>query len=110
MGKSYNVKEASFRSNVNNVNVRKYVATRHSKTNKASRNSQAKIRRAQRIADELVRKFGPASGNCYEYFCKCAYRLPESTIWNCYEGASKPSIKNRLAYFLSTTKAQPEMQ
>lgn len=110
MERQHNVKEASERSNVNNVNVRKYVATKHGKDRVVSQNSQAKIRRAQRVADDLVRKFGPSSENCYAYFCKCAYKLSENTIWTCYEDCSKPSVKNHLAYFLSITKAQPGMK
>ena len=74
------------------------------------RGSQLKISRAQHIADELVRRFGPASNSCYAYFCKCAYRLSESVIWACYEDCQKPSVGNKLAYFLSATKAQPEMR
>lgn len=110
MGRSHNVKEASFRSNVNNVKVRKHVAQNHSRDRLLSSNPQEKIRRAQRIADDLTRKFGPASENCYAYFCKCAYNLSENTIWNCYEDCIKPAVKNHLAYFLTVTKAQPEMK
>lgn len=100
MGKSNNVKEASFRSY---NNVKEEVAQKRSGT------AQSRIRRAQRIADDLTRKFGKVSSNCYSYFCKCAYNLPESVIWNCYEDSRSPSVRNSLAYFLSVTKSQPEM-
>lgn len=71
-----------------------------------SGSSQARIRRAKRIADDLVRKFGPIAGGSYRYFCKCAYNLPESVIWDCYENACAFKVKNKLAYFLAATKAQ----
>lgn len=73
---------------------------------KRSASPAARIRRAQRIADDLVRKFGPASKSSYRYFCKCAYNLPESTIWDCYEAACAFRVTNKLAYFLASTKAQ----
>lgn len=108
MGKEYNVKETPFRSY---INVKEEVAQCHSRNIvRRAGNSQARIQRAQRIADDLTRRFGPASKNCYAYFCKCAYRLSENTIWNCYEDAHKSSVKNNLAYFLSVTRSQPEMR
>lgn len=76
---------------------------------KRSSSKQARIRRAQRIADDLVRKFGPESKRCYNYFCKCAYSLPEVVIWDCFEDCNRPKVTNRLAYFLAVTKAQPQM-
>lgn len=102
MGRTNNVKEASERSN---YNVKEEICGKV----KRSGNSQARIRRAQRIADDLTRKFGPRSKNSYQYFCKLAYNLPESTIWNCYEDSVRPRVSNSLAYFLAITKAQPQM-
>lgn len=100
--RNVNVKEASGRSYFNiNDNV--------SKKAKRSGSRQARIRRAQRIADDLVRKFGPESKRCYNYFCKCAYNLPEAVIWNCFESSTRASVANKLAYFLAATKAQPQM-
>lgn len=77
---------------------------------KSSISSQAKIRRTQSIADQLVRKFGAHSKSSYRYFCKCAYRLPQNIIWDCYESAQAPKVTNKLAYFIAATKAYPEMQ
>lgn len=76
---------------------------------KRSGSKQARIRRAQRIADDLVRKFGPESKRCYRYFCKCAYNLPEAVIWNCFEDCNRSKVTNKLAYFLAATKSQPQM-
>lgn len=113
MGRTNNVKENSERvyNNVKVGNIPIFNYTKHGTKSVAntSGKSQEKIRRAQRIADSLVRKFGPRSNKCYKYFCKCAYRLPEYQIWNYVEDSHKPRIKNSLAYFLSVTKAQPEM-
>lgn len=104
-----NVKVASERS-IYNVKEVECKALNYTKNRvKRTSISQARIHRAQRIADDLVRKFGPHSKNCYQYFCKCAYNLPESTIWNCYEDSRKTTVKNSLAYFLSVTKSQPQM-
>lgn len=72
--------------------------------------SQARIRRARAIADDLSRKFGSASKGSYRFFCKCAYNLPESRIYNAYEASCQWKIENKLAYFIATMKAQPEMQ
>lgn len=105
MSKRYNVKEVPKRNYIN-VKVRREVDSHQHTTS----STDFKIRRAQRIADDLVRKFGERSRSCYAYFCKCAYNLSESTIWMCYDGCLKPSVKNRLAYFLAATKAQPEMR
>lgn len=100
--RNVNVKETSERSYFNiNDNVSKEV--------KRSGSAPSRIRRAQRIADDLVRKFGPESKRCYNYFCKCAYNLPEVVIWDCFESCNRPSVSNRLAYFLASTKAQPQM-
>lgn len=104
MGRTYNVNEGSKRTYIN-VNDE-----RHCGKIKRSGSTQAKVRRAQRIADDLVRKFGPASQGSYSYFCKCAYRLPESVIWDCYEASCGGRIANKLAYFLTITKAQPQMR
>ncbi len=102
-GNVNNVKEASKRSYIN-------VKGRYSCGKlKRSGSSQARIRRAQRIADELVRKFGSSSSNCYSYFCKCAYCLPENVIWNAYEDSRRHTVRNSLAYFLAVTKSQPQM-
>lgn len=79
------------------------------RSNKDSRSALSHIRRSQRIADDLVRKFGPRAEGSYSYFCKCANLLPESVIWDCYESACKPNVINKLAYFLAVTKAQPQM-
>lgn len=98
-----NVNEASKRSNFN-------VKDGNCGKLKRSGNAQARIRRAQRIADELTRKFGVRSKSCYLYFCKCAHKLPESTIWEIYESSRGSRIGNSLAYFLAATKAQPQMQ
>lgn len=98
MGKAnVNVNEASKRSYFN-VKDRVY-----------SSRSQAKIRRTQRIADELTRKFGDPAKGSYAYLCKCANRLSESTIWSIYEKCHRIGVTNSWAYFLSATKAQPEM-
>lgn len=70
---------------------------------------QARIRRAQRIADDLLRKFGPQGRRSYQYFCKCAYCMAESKIWDIYEQSCSIKVANKLAYFLAVTKAQPEM-
>lgn len=98
MGKSnVNVNEASKRSNFNVKEGR-------------SSSSQARIRRAQHIADDLTRKFGePASGS-YAYLCKCANKLSEATIWSLYEQCNRSRVSNRWAYFLAITKSQPEMR
>lgn len=107
MGNNVNVKEVSERNYIN-VKVRHDVEKHQSSSSAVPRDF--KVRRAQRIADDLVSRFGENSRSCYAYFCKCAYNLSESTIWMCYDGSLKPSVKNRLAYFLAATKAQPEMR
>lgn len=75
-----------------------------------SGSSQARIRRARAIADDLSRKFGSSSKGSYRFFCKCAYNLPESTIYAAYESSCHWKVQNKLAYFLAAMKAQPEMQ
>lgn len=106
-GNVTNVKDV-LKENYNNINVKG--KTKASKWIKRSGSPQSRIRRAQRIADDLTRKFGPRSKNCYRYFCKCAYNLPENVIWDCYEDCMRSKVTNNLAYFLSATKAQPQMQ
>lgn len=76
---------------------------------KRSGSNTARIRRAQRIADDLLRKFGPRAKGSYRYFCKCAYCLPENVIWDCYQSSQGANVGNSLAYFLAATKAQPQM-
>lgn len=109
MGRTNNVNGASERSNYNVKEVKVPVLEYVEHGLKRSGSSQSRIRRAQRIANELTRKFGPRSKSSYRYFCKLAYNLPESTIWNCYEDSMRPKVANSLAYFLAITKAQPEM-
>lgn len=109
MGRTINVKEASERSNINVKESESLDLSFAVNRINRSGSSRARIRRAQRIADELTRKFGPRSKNCYQYFCKLAYKLPESVIWDCYEDCVKPKVANSLAYFLAITKAQPQM-
>lgn len=75
-----------------------------------SGSSQGRIRRARAIADDLTRKFGSNSKGSYRFFCKCAYNLSESTIYEAYEASCRWNVKNKLAYFITTMKAQPEMQ
>lgn len=93
-----NVKEASFRSN---FNVKEGV--------KRSSTSQDRIRRNQRIADDLTRKFGTVAKGSYKYLCKCANNMTENQIWSIYEQAMRPKVANHWAYFLAATKAQPGM-
>lgn len=95
--------------NVNEASYRSYFNVKEGKSHSSS-SSQAKIRRAQRIADELTRKFGSPAKGSYAYLCKCANRLSEATIWNIYEKCHKIGVVNSWAYFLSATKAQPEMR
>lgn len=107
------VKEASKEANVNVMDnafagaLDRYKKSR--RTQKRSGSSQDRIRRARATADQLVRKFGPRAKSCYKYFCKCAYNLPQSTIWEIYESSQQSKIGNSLAYFLAATKAQPQM-
>lgn len=103
--RNVNVKEASKRSYVN-------VKARGENFNcgKGCGKISGRILRSQRIADDLTRKFGPVAKNSYAYLCKCAYRLSEHQIWSIYEKSLDRHITNKWAYFLATTKAQPEMQ
>lgn len=107
------VKEASKEANVNVIgNAFAGALDRLQKKRikpKRTGSSQARIRRARETADQLVRKFGPRAKSSYQYFCKCAYNLPQATIWNIYESSQQAHIGNSLAYFLAATKAQPQM-
>lgn len=113
---SNNVKVNEFsKRKTNNVNVKNAfdgAMDRYAKMVKPrpSGSSQARIRRARAIADDLSRKFGSSSKGSYRFFCKCAYNLPESTIYAAYESSCHWNIQNKLAYFLAAMKAQPEMQ
>ena len=90
-----NVNEAPKRSNIN-VNV--------------SRRS-ARVKLAQRIANELVRRFKGDSGKCYNFFLKAAWRLPQSEIWAAYEAATeKKGIKSPIRYFIAIIKSHDEMR
>ena len=107
------VKETSKEENVNvmdNAFAGAYERyQQHRVEQKRSGNSQDRIRRARSTADQLVRKYGARAKSSYQYFCKCAYNLPQSTIWEIYEASTQPKVANSLAYFLAATKAQPQM-
>lgn len=111
-----NVKVNEFsKRKTNNVNVKNAfdgAMDRYAKMVKPrpSGSSQARIRRARAIADDLSRKFGSSSKGSYRFFCKCAYSLPQSTIYEAYESSCRLNAKNKLAYFIAIMKAQPEMQ
>lgn len=99
MGRSFNVNVASFRSNVNNVNV----------------NSKADARKrwqALQHAKHLQQKFGPVADGSLAFLRKCFNRMSEDKVWQLYESAMRPNLKvrtNRFAWFIGAAKAQPEM-
>lgn len=84
-----NVKEASERSYVNNVNVRK-----------------ANTLRVQRTAQTLVQKFNDF--NSYQFFLKCAWKMSEDEIWTAYERANANGVNNPVRYFVTICKATME--
>jgi hypothetical protein len=57
-------------------------------------------RRVERIADQLVQKFG--SDTYRGFYCKVAWKLSEARIWNNYEAAIKanPSQPGKLFSYL----------
>lgn len=106
------VNDSSKEENINvkgNAFTGVYQKYKQAAKKKRSGSNAARIRRAQRIADDLLRKFGPRAKSSYRYFCKCAYCLPENVIWECYESSQHSNVANSLAYFLASTKAQPQM-
>lgn len=38
----------------------------------------------------------------YSFFLKCAWNLPESTIWDAVEASRRPWIKSPVKYFVKT--------
>lgn len=55
-------------------------------------------------ADKLVAKFqAPASR---PFFCKCAWKLSEDTIWSAYEYATRPGVSNPVKYFVAICKSK----
>lgn len=89
-GKKFaNVKEASERSYVNNVNDRK-----------------RKTLMVQNTARALVQKFGDYKS--YNFFLKCAWHLSEDDIWTSYEQATSKNVNNPVRYFVTICKAKME--
>ena len=58
-----------------------------------------RVKRTERIADNLVEKFdAPSSRN---FFLKCAWHLSESVIWTIYEISQEKKVKQPLRYFVA---------
>lgn len=64
--------------------------------------NKERANRVDRIADNLVRKFG--SPNSRNFFCKCAWKMSEDEIWTNYEKAQGEGVKNHLGYFIFLCK------
>lgn len=85
----------SMKSLTNDFSVRK-----KSMINDTKHYTKAQIERADRIADELVRRFqAPESRN---FFLKVAYRLSEDEIWTRFESAHNKRVLYPLRYFIKS--------
>lgn len=64
--------------------------------------SSESIRRADLIADRLVRKL--KAPECRPFFCKCAYVLSENDIEMMLESSTRPGILAPKNYFTRIAK------
>lgn len=62
------------------------------------------IKRADRIADRLVKKLN--APECRPFFCKCAYALSENKIEMILESATRPGILAPKNYFTRVAKIE----
>lgn len=57
-----------------------------------------------RIASALVKHFN--ASYCWEYFCKCGWKLTEDEIWANVEKSHKPQVESPLRYFIALCEVQ----
>lgn len=79
-----------------NVNDNENVSTRNHNVNDNG-NRYDRSRNVDRIAKQLVDKFG--NSEYYEFYCKIAYKLSESQIWNFCEQANGKKVRNPARMF-----------
>ena len=78
--------KVSFKRNFNDINE------------SMKRRSAPKIGYTEYVADKLVGIFdAPQSRN---FFLKCAWNLPEDTIWSAVEDSRKKGVKSAIALFI----------
>lgn len=77
-------------SNLNNVNV----------NNKSGKTLNVVQQIALKLCDRLQAQHN------YEYYCKVAWQLPESIIWDSLEQAQRGRDPKRLFYFLTSRYIQ----
>ena len=68
----------------------------------------SQIRRVDRIADTLVRKFDAPGSR--DFFCKCGWKMSEDEIWAIYERVHRPDVKYPLKYFVFLCKMKFDSQ
>lgn len=69
-------------------------------------NKQAQSDKANRIADELIRRFEAPSFR--PFFLRCGWHLSEADIWDIYEKAHNVRIKQPLFWFIRVAKTEIE--
>lgn len=93
-----------------NVNVNVNGASERSnfnvKDNVSRSRRSAQIKRNQRIAAELTRKFGSIAEGSFAYLCGVADKLSEAKIWDLYERSQHWKVRNSWAWFLAMTKRE----
>lgn len=72
--------------------------------NERKANRTARAKQVDYIADKLVEKFHAPQSR--PFFCKCAWRLSESTIWSIAGCAEKPNVKCPVKYFVASCKSK----
>jgi hypothetical protein len=84
----------------NNVNDNVNVDSTSNYNDNVVLNRYEKSKRVERIADQLVAKFGNSAFR--KFYCKIAWKLSEGQIWNNYEAAVKgnPSNPGKLFTYL----------
>lgn len=69
---------------------------------KANRANRAK--QVDYIADKLVDMFHAPQSR--PFFCKCAWKLSENTIWSIAECAGNPNVRCPVKYFVASCKSK----
>lgn len=65
------------------------------------------INKARHLVAKFERLGYPDAENCLGFFIKCFKRLPESAIWEYYEGATNnPQINSAIKYFIGVCRNQ----